>query len=434
MSTAFVEIGGISIGTAIVQRIEITQELNRHSYCSIELLQTDDQRFPLESWLGQSCTVQAITMACSALLFSGMVLEGKLQYLIAGNYVALLTCVSRSYKLELTHQEAYFSQQGMAAIAQVLVAEDGLTATVQCGQDLTGDYVQWGETDFAFLVRLADDHQAWIRPSETGIEIHDQFLSGPSVTWRQEGELIEFSMAGRLGQPSFKGTHYDFEKTKSLFFTDIQNEASFYSGSAPMVEAVKSASQAMLAQGALYYDTRALTAEAYEAKLKRESLRSVAAGLVGHGISRDANVAAGQTITLGGVFDADGTYGVTKVIHRWVPSGGYENEFWCTPWMNWVSPVRPEHKPMHGVVVARVVDHNDPLGIGRLRVKYDWQTDSSTGWLRMAVPHAGGTRGFMFMPEVGDEVLVTFEHGDAERPIVVGCLWNSANNAQGKAS
>jgi hypothetical protein len=47
----------------------------------------------------------------------------------------------------------------------------------------------------------------------------------------------------------------------------------------------------------------------------------------------------------------------------------------------------------------------------------------------MTTPYAGGERGFMFMPEVGDEVLVAFEHGDPERPYIVGALWNGVDGA-----
>jgi type VI secretion system secreted protein VgrG len=428
MATAFMEIGGISVGNAIWNSVEVIQELNRHWWCKVKLLQTEDQRFPIESWLGQDCTIQATVESGSIIVFFGFILEGKLDYELSGGYTAELTCVTYSYKLELTHQESYFSQKGLASIANTITSVDGLTATVQCSQDILGDYVQWGETDFAFLIRLADDHQAWLRPSETGIEIYDQFQSGSTLTWRKEGEIVQFSMAGRLGQPTFQGTHYNPEKTQSQYFSGVEESPEFFGGSAPMVAAVLQASRSVMAPGALYSDTRALTAEAYEQKLKRESIRSVAANLVGHGVSRSPQVKAGDTLQIAGTLDAAGTYGVTKVVHRWTQFG-YSNEFWCTPWKNWVSPVRPEHKPMDGVVVARVVDHNDPLGIGRLRVQYDWQTNSTTAWLRMAVPHAGGTRGFMFMPEVGDEVLVSFEHGDAEQPIVVGCLWNSANFA-----
>ncbi len=50
-------------------------------------------------------------------------------------------------------------------------------------------------------------------------------------------------------------------------------------------------------------------------------------------------------------------------------------------------------------------------------------------WARMMTPHAGQNRGFFFQPEVGDEVVVAFEDGDPERPIILGCVWNGVDTA-----
>ena len=50
--------------------------------------------------------------------------------------------------------------------------------------------------------------------------------------------------------------------------------------------------------------------------------------------------------------------------------------------------------------------------------------DVETSWARVATIGAGNNRGVMFMPEVDDEVLVAFEHGDIRRPYVIGTLWN----------
>jgi uncharacterized protein involved in type VI secretion and phage assembly len=59
-----------------------------------------------------------------------------------------------------------------------------------------------------------------------------------------------------------------------------------------------------------------------------------------------------------------------------------------------------------------------------VKVAYRWQSGDNTNWARLAAPHAGNGRGIMFMPEVGDEVLVAFEQGDPERPVIIGSLWN----------
>jgi uncharacterized protein involved in type VI secretion and phage assembly len=91
-----------------------------------------------------------------------------------------------------------------------------------------------------------------------------------------------------------------------------------------------------------------------------------------------------------------------------------------------------------GVVVGLVTNNQDPEGLGRVKIRFPWlsSTDESN-WARIAVPMAGKDSGVYFLPEVNDEVLVTFEHGDARFPYVIGALWNGkdappADNADGK--
>lgn len=91
-----------------------------------------------------------------------------------------------------------------------------------------------------------------------------------------------------------------------------------------------------------------------------------------------------------------------------------------------------------GVVVGLVTNNQDPEKMGRVKLKFPWLSDEEEGnWARMAVPMAGKDRGTYFLPEVDDEVLVAFEHGDVRFPYVVGALWNGkdtppAENGDGK--
>lgn len=77
---------------------------------------------------------------------------------------------------------------------------------------------------------------------------------------------------------------------------------------------------------------------------------------------------------------------------------------------------------------AHVMDNEDPSNLGRIRVQFDWQAKLDgnmwTPWLRIAQPYAGGEKGFSFIPEIGEEVMVDFEGGNAERPYVKGTLYN----------
>lgn len=78
-----------------------------------------------------------------------------------------------------------------------------------------------------------------------------------------------------------------------------------------------------------------------------------------------------------------------------------------------------------GIYPAIVTNNHDPLNMGRLKVKFPWTSgDMESHWCRLVQPYAGNERGMFFMPEVGDEVLVVFEMGDFNQPLVVGGTWN----------
>ena len=80
---------------------------------------------------------------------------------------------------------------------------------------------------------------------------------------------------------------------------------------------------------------------------------------------------------------------------------------------------------IYGVVVGVVTNNQDPDGFGRVKVKFPWLSDvDESTWARVAAPMAGKQRGVYFLPEVDDEVLVVFEHGDVRTPYVLGALWN----------
>lgn len=80
---------------------------------------------------------------------------------------------------------------------------------------------------------------------------------------------------------------------------------------------------------------------------------------------------------------------------------------------------------LDGLYPAIVVNNRDPLNAGRVQVIFPWSDDEETSnWARLVQPYAGKQRGLFFMPETGDEVLVAFELGDMNQPLVVGGTWN----------
>jgi uncharacterized protein involved in type VI secretion and phage assembly len=93
-----------------------------------------------------------------------------------------------------------------------------------------------------------------------------------------------------------------------------------------------------------------------------------------------------------------------------------------------------------GPAVGVVTNNQDPDGLGRVKVKFPWLgAEDESHWARVVSPMAGKERGAYFLPEVDDEVLVAFEHGDLRFPYVLGALWNGKDgppekNSDGKNS
>ena len=81
----------------------------------------------------------------------------------------------------------------------------------------------------------------------------------------------------------------------------------------------------------------------------------------------------------------------------------------------------------NGIVIGVVIDLADPLRLGRVRMRLPHLGDESTDWSRVATPMGGKERGLFMRPEVGDEVLVAFEHGDPRRATVIGAFWSTAD-------
>lgn len=145
------------------------------------------------------------------------------------------------------------------------------------------------------------------------------------------------------------------------------------------------------------------------------------------GISDNPNISLGCIIKPKG--SDKGNYRVIKVTHSCSEIGNYENRFEAVPEIDNKYPnpytnirANPETQNQIGIVVQT---HDDPEGLGRIKVELPYQQQGSEAvWVRMLAQYAGADRGIFFLPEVGDEVLVGFEGGNAEHPYVLGSLYN----------
>ena len=144
---------------------------------------------------------------------------------------------------------------------------------------------------------------------------------------------------------------------------------------------------------------------------------------------RRPDIKAGRMVELQALGNRfSGAYLVTSATHVYSPKGlktifsvrGARTGL-LTEQMNAQSPV--DRWP--GVVTAIVTNTDDPKDWGRVKVKFPWMTDEAeSDWARVVGIGGGPEAGLYAMPEVKDEVLVTFAHGDFSQPFILGGLWN----------
>jgi uncharacterized protein involved in type VI secretion and phage assembly len=135
-----------------------------------------------------------------------------------------------------------------------------------------------------------------------------------------------------------------------------------------------------------------------------------------------------------------GSFLVLEVHHKIESPGKYENTFRGITINSETLPDDHIVVPMAFPEPATVVDNADPRNQGRVKVRFIWQAqDASTNWIRVQTPDAGKSdavarnRGMVFIPEVGDQVMVGYQHGHPERPYVMGSLFHR-DNSSGAAS
>ncbi|MBP2618988.1 type VI secretion system Vgr family protein [Chryseobacterium jejuense] len=121
---------------------------------------------------------------------------------------------------------------------------------------------------------------------------------------------------------------------------------------------------------------------------------------------------------------------ITEVSHEVDARGYYTGSFEAiaegTGFMPKPNFIMPKAEPQ----VATVISNIDPLNQGRIQVQFDWQLNDTTHFIRMMSPDAGGTdvinqnRGFVAVPEIGDQVMVNFEYHNPDFPFAMGGMFH----------
>ena len=133
-----------------------------------------------------------------------------------------------------------------------------------------------------------------------------------------------------------------------------------------------------------------------------------------------------------------GKFRIVGIEHEVRCDGHYSNSFVGVPDGTVHIPVPDVKRPLALPELATVKENNDDKGQGRVKVAFDWQKNGkTTNWIRVQTPNAGVSgavpknRGWVFVPEVGDQVMVSYEHGNPDRPYVTGSVFHSGSGKGG---
>ena len=281
--------------------------------------------------------------------------------------------------------------------------------------------VQSQESDFGFIQRLATRYGEYFYYN--GKELIFGNKTEPVLELSEGRELIELEFELGLRAQGFSGLTYDAEKGESIQHNaqEVQTE---WKENALQAVAVQASKQLFGNVPKSVFSGSEKSQELEEMLLKekenRESLIWV------RGRSRDSRLKNGSRAKL---TDINGrameTYRIVEIRHYY-NGDEYYNEF-----VGVSDVLHPPYQdsgafPKSHEQMGRVVENADPLGLGRVRVQMMWQEAGSekTPWIRLLQPHSGSGKGFYFVPEIGEEVLVGFQGGNAEKPYVIGTQYN----------
>ena len=281
--------------------------------------------------------------------------------------------------------------------------------------------VQSQESDFGFIQRLAMRYGEYFYYN--GKELIFGNKAEPVLELSEGRELIELEFELGLKAQGFSGLTYDAEKGESIQHNaqEVQTE---WKENALQAVAIQASKQLFGNAPKSVFSGSEKSQELEEMLLKekenRESLIWV------RGRSRDSRLKNGSRAKL---TDINGrameTYRIVEIRHYY-NGDEYYNEF-----VGVSDVLHPPYQdsgafPKSQEQMGRVVENADPLELGRVRVQMVWQEAGSekTPWIRLLQPHSGSGKGFYFVPEIGEEVLVGFQGGNAEKPYVIGTQYN----------
>ena len=428
--------------------LELKQAINEHHTFTLTLdpeISGKDRLHDLNDctkWLGKTMTVHA--GEDDEVIFVGIITNINLHKEESTLGCLVIKGYSTTYRLENAPNYHSWTDQTLASIVERLTTDAKVRAQINTEHKEKILYEsQYNESDFGFIKRLAKQYGEWMyydgkslvfgKPKkekaiglEYGTDLYTldigiQTLARPlkvlSYQARGDQAMAENSANRPDGQDELG--YKAFNASMEMFKTPSVQTAM------PRIRYVQQLTDyAKKRQESTAAESHYIVATSGNPLLTVGSVIEVKSSLL-------ENFKGISTETLG-------EFIITEITHNVGEGNYYTNEFKAIPAGVRTLPEPDVSMPTAEPQMATVVRNDDPRGIGRVRVQMNWQTGNmSTSWIRVMTPDAGSSdkvntnRGFVFIPEVDDKVLVGFRNGDPNRPYVMGSLFNGSTAAGG---
>lgn len=339
-----------------------------------------------------------------------------------------------------------YVEQNLNTIVSDILDKSGVKMNVTNNPkhtDIIPYVARYKETSYGFLSRLLRSYGEWFYYNGETLQIGDPEIDTESRAG-YDVDLTGVSINATIR--SLNHSTYEFDPVNDKFYYDYSGTPK---GTTPGSRSAEKCSEPIFPTEARLPSARpahsATDLEHYgDAGFHRNysQLSQIKATSRNCGFRLGELVVARIPESFPGVKVTDlGRYRITEITHTVDDKGLYSNTF-CgipsgTPTMPWGDAVMPVAYPE----MARVVSNDDPKNQGRVKVQFMWQEvdGGESYWMRVQSPDAGKSdkvaknRGFVFIPEPGDLVMVGFEQGNPDRPYVTGSLFYKANS-KGAAS
>lgn len=352
--------------------------------------------------------------------------EGMIAELIVRGY-------DKSHRLYRETKSRAFLNKKDSDLAEEIAQGAGLQAKVDSTNAVYDHIYQHNQSDLSFLMErawrigfecfVADGKLHFRQPSDESARV--------TLTWGTD--LLSFrprmTLAEQVDEVVVKG--WDVDQQKAI--VGQASNGRLY----PDIEESKDGKQwaGSFGAGKLVIVDQPVISQSEANTLAEARLNELSGSfVVAEGVAfRRPDIQAGQMVKLEGLGQRfSGAYLVTSATHVYSDEGLKTHFAVRGARTGLLAEQMSRERPLTqfpGVVTAVVTNTDDPQKWGRVKLKFPWMSDDAeSDWARVAAPGAGPEAGFAALPDVDDEVLVAFEHGDFGHPYVLGGMWNGRHN------